>query len=72
MFTNIIWWRCVFDSDAMPNRSIKGTSPDLREKAVPLNLSLTPHDRIALDDILQVRAEREAGIRRKHNGSLLS
>lgn len=35
----------------------------VREKAVPLNLSLTPHDRIALDDILQARTEREAGIR---------
>jgi len=35
----------------------------VREKAVPLNLSLAPHDKIALDDILHARAERENGFR---------
>ena len=33
----------------------------VREKAVPLNLSLSPLDKIALDDILHARAERKNG-----------
>lgn len=35
----------------------------VREKAVPLNLSLTPQDRMALDDILASRAERRNGFK---------
>lgn len=35
----------------------------VREKAVPLNLSLSPQDRTALDDILAVREERRNGFK---------
>lgn len=35
----------------------------VREKAVPLNLSLSAQDRMALDDIMHTRAERNTGFR---------
>lgn len=35
----------------------------VREKAVPLNLSLNANDRAALNDILHARAERKNGFR---------
>ena len=35
----------------------------VREKAVPLNLSLSPQDRTALDDILAAREERRSGFK---------
>ncbi len=35
----------------------------VREKAVPLNLSLSPQDRTALDDILAAREERRNGFK---------
>ena len=35
----------------------------VREKAVPLNLSLSPQDRSALDDILAAREERRNGFK---------
>ena len=35
----------------------------VREKTVPLNLSLSPRDKIALDDILQAREERKNGFK---------
>ena len=35
----------------------------VREKAVPLNLSLSVQDRMALDDIMHARTERNTGFR---------
>ena len=35
----------------------------VREKAVPLNLSLSPQDRTALDDIFAAREERRNGFK---------
>ena len=35
----------------------------VREKAVPLNLSLSPQDRMALDDVLVAREERRNGFK---------
>ena len=35
----------------------------VREKAVPLNLSLNANDRAALNDIIHARAERRKGFR---------
>ena len=44
----------------------------VREKAVPLNLSLSVQDRIALDDIMHARAERNTGFRGYDADSVLN
>jgi len=43
----------------------------VREKAVPLNLSLSVQDRIALDDVIRARAERGKGFRGYDSDSVL-
>ncbi len=43
----------------------------VREKAVPLNLSLSTQDRTALDDVMHARAERGKGFRGYDSDSVL-
>ena len=43
----------------------------VREKAVPLNLSLSPQDRTALDDILAAREERRNGFKVRMDVSIV-
>ena len=44
----------------------------VREKAVPLNLSLSPQDKAALDDIVHSRSERANGFRGYDADSVLN
>lgn len=43
----------------------------VREQAVPLNLSLSKQDRVALDDIMHARAERSKGFKGYDSDSVL-